>query len=245
VWVDENAGADTTGVTNGAEGTAVEDITVTVEGEQYAAEVNFDIDDDGVDDTAIVEHADGSGQAFIDDDGDGAADEYIQLDSAGNVVQHAQFDQATGDWVAVPDGPAGGPHAGGTDPGGQTQTSADGGLTADLPDGEVQVGPATVDTDHDGVNDTAVVQDGSGNTIGFTDVDGDGEADVAVVIDPSGQANTYEHTGGGRWVEAGGDNLWDDDGDGGDGGAVAGEGRQPVEGVARIDPGTGQWISQN
>lgn len=71
MWVDENAGADTTGVTTGAQDVA-EDITVTVEGEQYAAEVNFDIDDDGVDDTAIVEHADGSGQAFIDDDGDGA-----------------------------------------------------------------------------------------------------------------------------------------------------------------------------
>ncbi|PXY34725.1 hypothetical protein DI005_01995 [Prauserella sp. PE36] len=228
MWVDESGGSDATDTT----GTS-DEMTITVEGEDYSADVNFDINEDGVEDTAVIEHADGSGQAFVDNDGDGEADEYIALDAQGEVVAHAEYDQASGEWVSIDPGGHGGDST-------DTQTGAGGTITADMPEGDVEVGPATVDTNEDGVNDTAVVEDGSGNTIAFTDVDGDGQADVAVVIGPDGESTVLEHTGDGEWTEAGGtagaaggsDSLW-------------GGGTDTVEGVAKIDSATGQWISQN
>ncbi|SFP80100.1 hypothetical protein SAMN05421810_103463 [Amycolatopsis arida] len=231
MWVDESGGTDTTGTTG-----SQDELTVTVDGEEYTAEVNLDIDEDGVRDTAVIEHADGTTQAFVDEDGDGDADQYIQLDADGEVVTHAAYDESTGDWVAVDPGSTG--------DSGESQTGSQGGMTAELPNGEVEVGPATVDTNHDGVDDTAVAQDDAGNTIGFTDVDGDGDADVAVVIDPSGQATTYEHTGDGQWTEV--DSTSRAVGDAGDTSDSAwGGGTDTVEGVAKIDSVTGQWISQN
>ncbi|MGA6163039.1 DUF6802 family protein [Amycolatopsis magusensis] len=236
MWVDESGGTDTTDTS-----AAADEMTVTVDGEEYTADVNFDMNEDGVNDTATIETEDGGVQAFVDTDADGDADEFIELDAQGEVVSHAAYDEASGDWIDVGSGSTTGDD---TDPG--TQTGSEGGITADLPEGEVEVGPATVDTDNDGVNDTAVVEDSSGNTIGFTDVDGDGEADLAVVIDPSGESTVYEHTGDGEWTESttsgavgavgtpsAGDDAW----------GVSGS--QPVEGVAKIDSVTGQWISPN
>ncbi|WP_199429000.1 DUF6802 family protein [Qaidamihabitans albus] len=231
MWVDESGGTDTAETTG-----ASDEMTVTVEGEEYSADVNFDIDDDGVEDTAVIEHADGSGQAFVDNDGDGAADEYIQLDAEGNVLAHAEYDEASGDWVSVEPGGTGTESPG-------TETGAGGTITADMPNGEVEVGPATVDTNEDGVNDTAVVEDADGNTIAFTDVNGDGDADVAVIIDSNGDSTVYEHTGDGEWTEA--DDAGAGTGDAGGSDRLWGGGQEPVEGVAKIDSATGQWISQN
>ncbi|NIJ15050.1 hypothetical protein FHU38_005458 [Saccharomonospora amisosensis] len=223
MWVDESGATDATDAT----GTS-EELTVTVEGEEYSADINFDIDDDGVNDTAVIEHADGSGQAFVDNDGDGAADEYIALDANGDLVAHATYDEASGDWVSV--------EPGGSGDSGESQTGAGGTITADLPEGDVEVGPATVDTDHDGVNDTAVVEDSDGTTMAFTDEDGDGQADIAVMIDADGGSTVYEHTGDGEWTETDGSAPGSDE---------AWGGFDTVEGVAKIDSGTGQWISQN
>ncbi|MGC7093351.1 DUF6802 family protein [Amycolatopsis lurida] len=235
MWVDESGGTDTTDTA------AADEMTVTVDGEEYTADVNFDMDEDGVNDTATIETDDGGVQAFVDTDADGDADEFIELDAQGEVVSHAAYDEATGDWVDVG---SGGTTGDDTDPG--TQTGSEGGITADLPEGEVEVGPATVDTDNDGVNDTAIVEDSSGNTIGFTDVDGDGDADLAVVIDSSGASTTYEHTGDGEWTETGSSNLVGDSGGASASDAAwGGDGSQPVEGVAKIDSSTGQWISPN
>lgn len=233
MWVDESGGADT------AEGTGTsDDMTVTVEGEDYSADVNFDINEDGTDDTAIVEHDDGSAQAFIDNDGDGNADEYIVLDQQGNATQHATFDDASGDWVEADPG-------GGTGEDTGTQAGAGGTITADMPDGDVEVGPATVDTDHDGVNDTAVVEQQDGSAIAFTDVDGDGQADVAVVIAPDGSSTTLEHTGDGEWTETDGSSGASSGSEGSGDSLWGGRGTDTVEGVAKIDSTTGQWISQN
>ncbi|EHR53833.1 hypothetical protein SacmaDRAFT_5719 [Saccharomonospora marina XMU15] len=223
MWVDESGATDATDAT----GTS-DELTVTVEGEEYSADINFDIDDDGVNDTAVIEHADGSGQAFVDNDGDGAADEYIALDANGDLVAHATYDEASGDWVSV--------EPGGSGDSGESQTGAGGTITADLPEGDVEVGPATVDTDHDGVNDTAVVEDSDGTTMAFTDEDGDGQADIAVMIDADGGSTVYEHTGDGEWTETGATAPGSDE---------AWGGFDTVEGVAKIDSGTGQWISQN
>ncbi|RZQ65087.1 DUF6802 family protein [Amycolatopsis suaedae] len=234
MWVDESGGTDTTE-------TASDEMTISVGGEEYTADVNFDINEDGVNDTATIETEDGGVQAFVDKDGDGDADEYLQLDAQGEKVAHATYDEASGQWID-----AGGAGTGPT--GTDSQTGSEGTITADLPQGDVEVGPATVDTNEDGVNDTAVVKDEAGNTIGFTDVDGDGNADVAVVIDSSGNATTYEHTGDGQWTETQGGQPSGAVGDTGvdtSDAAWGGAGTDHVEGVAKIDPGTGQWISQN
>lgn len=227
MWVDESGGTDTSGT---------DAMTVHVDGQEYQAEVNYDANHDGVSDTAIVDHADGTAQVFIDSDYDGTADHYEVLDSTGHVVDQAVYDEATGSWVESGDS-----HPGGTgSPSHDDSTS--GHIHADLPDGEVDAGVATIDTDHDGHNDTAIVETKSGGTIAFTDTNGDGEADVAVEIDADGTTHTFEHTGAGQWTEAGngavsadpaGDHAW------------GGDGTQLLNGVAKIDSGTGQWISPN
>jgi len=231
MWVDESGGTD-----SDADGPNA--LTVHVDGQDYQAEVNYDANEDGVDDTAIVEHADGTAQAFIDTNHDGVADEYAVLDENGKVMDQAVYDDHTGQWVE-----SGGHHH---ESGGGQEDGAGGHIHADLPDGETDVGAATIDTNHDGVNDTAVVQTKSGGTISFTDKDGDGEADVAVQIDADGSTHTFEHTGHGQWTEASsgvvespaeadpaGDAAW------------GAPGTQVLEGVARIDSVTGQWISPN
>ena len=245
MWVDETAGQDPTG-----SGVGGEDMTITVEGQEYSAEINHDINDDGVADTAVIERSDGSVQAFVDEDGDGDADEYVKLDSDGNVLSEAQYDDSTGEWVSTgQDGDAGGS----TD----TRTSS-GGMTADLPAGEVSVGQPTVDTNNDGVADTAVVEDNAGNSMMFTDVDGDGEADVVVVVTPSGESTTYQYAGDGEWtridssttaaesyVAAGAAGGFTADGgsDGWGGLSDPGDSGQHATGIAHIDPATGQWVS--
>ncbi|MDT8910531.1 hypothetical protein [Amycolatopsis sp. PS_44_ISF1] len=229
MWVDESGGTDT-------DAAGTEAMTVHVDGQEYQAEVNYDVDQDGVSDTAIVEHADGTAQDFVDTDHDGTADHYAVLDSTGHVVDQAVYDEASGAWVESGEG-----HPGGTGAPGQDDSTG-GHIHADLPGGEVDAGVATVDTDHDGHNDTAVVETKSGGTVAFTDSDGDGEADIAVQIDADGTTHTFDHTGAGQWTEAGsgagsadpaGDQAW------------GGDGTQLLNGVAKIDSGTGQWISPN
>ena len=57
----------------------------------------------------------------------------------------------------------------------------------DTPTGEHNIGPATVDTDHDGKPDTAVVTDANGDTIMYTDTHHDGQADVRPGDHPKGK----------------------------------------------------------
>ncbi|MFI7122580.1 hypothetical protein [Amycolatopsis sp. NPDC049868] len=243
MWVDESGGTDT-------ESGSTEAVTVHVDGEEYQAELNYDLDKDGVNDAAVIQHEDGTGQAFVDTDGDGEADQYAVLDENGKVVQEAVYDEASGSWVE-----AGG---GGNDDGSDAGTS--GSMHADMPSGDVEVGPPTVDTNNDGTPDTAIVHTEDGRTIAFTDKDGDGSADIAVETDASGNSKTYEHTGPGQWTEVGsglvsndidsaftsapaaeGNTAADPAGDA----AWGGGGTETLEGVAKIDSATGQWISPN
>lgn len=226
VWIDESGGADTTGTEHQGE------LEISVDGQSYTAEENFDLDHDGHDDAVRLDNADGTITAYVDSDGDGHADQYVHTDTQGNIVDMARFDASTGEWVA--DG-----HPDSTSP--DSQAGHQGDISADLPDGTVDIGHATVDSDNDGTADTAIVTDQDGNTRLFTDLDGDGTADVQTIITPDGESHTYEHTGPGEWTEtpsangvsADSDQLW-----GGGHDTV-------VEGVAKIDSGTGQWISQN
>jgi hypothetical protein len=69
-----------------------------------------------------------------------------------------------------------------------------------MPGEDVDAGPATYDTDADGVNDTVVVTDEDGTTYAFTDTDQDGEADQAVIIESDGDVTVAEHTGEDEWT---------------------------------------------
>lgn len=226
MWIDETGGADATDTGHDGE------LEISVEGQTYSAEENFDIDHDGQDDAVRLDNADGTITAYVDSDGDGQADGYLHTDTEGNVVEMAQFDATTGDWIADSEGSP----TDSTD----SDAGAQGDITVDIDGSTVDIGHATVDSDNDGTADTAVVTDQEGNTRLFTDTDGDGSADVQTIITPDGESHTYEHTGPGEWTETAGsgvsadsDQLW-------------GGGRDTVvEGVAKIDSVTGQWISQN
>lgn len=136
-------------------------------------------------------------------------------------------------------------------------------LTVDTADGDLHVGPATVDTDGDGHDDTAVVHDAQGDTVLYTDTDGDGHADVATELRPDGSVVIADHTAHG-WTTTQRGHLADGRYE------VDSEEQAPfvpplppdpaadaqwaswsfseagsAPGVVRIDDTTGQWISQN
>lgn len=73
-------------------------------------------------------------------------------------------------------------------------------MVIDTPQGDMQVGPATEDTNQDGIADTAVVETQAGGTMLVTDVDGDGSADQVVEISQTGDVTISHHTGDGQWT---------------------------------------------
>ncbi|WP_243790446.1 DUF6802 family protein [Saccharopolyspora gloriosae] len=166
------------------------DIKVTVEGAEYTAEANYDLDGDGVDDTVTILTDDGH-VSYADEDADGLADVMRTVDSRGEVVGQARYDAAGGDWVAEQPQQ----HPGEGDPRRQGGAS----MVIDAPGGEQQIGPATEDTDNDGRADTAVVTTENA-TLLATDVDGDGSADQLVEIGNTGEVTITHHTGAGQWT---------------------------------------------
>lgn len=225
------------------------DLTVTVEGEDYQAQASVDLDSDGVDDTVIVETDDGA-IAFTDTDSDGQADLMTQLDANGDVIGQARFDEANGDWVHVDLGD--GSDAAFGDIAASEQTAGNGteAMTVDTPQGQVEVGAPTHDTDADGVNDTIVVQDSDGDTLIFTDADQDGDADFATEITGDGQVTVSENTGDGDWnvIERGHldeqgqyqrDTLTSDADAAEESGWISS--RDPDAAEVRVDPHTGTW----
>ena len=67
-----------------------DEMTVTVDGEQYELDTEYDINKDGHNDTAIVQTDDGGQVAFTDSDNDGDADVAVELDDKGNLVEQKQ-----------------------------------------------------------------------------------------------------------------------------------------------------------
>ena len=224
MYVDDDTSADTTDTTEDttdySEDTSAttgdDELTVEIDGEEYTAEENVDLDQDGQNDTAVVETEDGY-LAFADTDGDGTADVAVEYDSEGNPIAGAEYDESTGEWteedvesLPTPTGDGADDADGsGTDTTDTTDTTTDdttgtstGGedITVDMPGEDVDAGPATYDTDGDGTNDTAVVTDADGTTYAFTDEDGDGEADQAVIIESDGDVTVAEHTGEDEWT---------------------------------------------
>lgn len=221
---------DETGATDG-------ELKVTVGDEEYTAEATYDLDQDGVEESAVVETDDGGHLAFSDTDGDGEADLMSTFDADGELTGQAEFDEDSGEWIAVDPS---------DDRDQQTNTNAGKDVVVDMEDGNDQnVGPATEDTDGDGRADTAVVKDEDGDTWLFTDADGDGTADLATEITQDGEVTVSRHTGEDEWTEVehgriGEDGKYTPDSDE----AWSGE-KVTVSGVVRIDSVTGQWISPN
>lgn len=217
------------------------DITVFVGDEEYNAEAAVDVDSDGVDETAVVQRDDGSALAFSDTDGDGQADLMTQLDATGEVTGQAEYDTGTGDWIGVEPPTGDGTRTGTVD--GSTEQ-----ISVDTPDGGVAAGPATHDTDGDGVNDSVVVVGDDGNATIFTDIDGDGGADVATQITATGGVTVAEYVGDGEWtvVERG---HIDDEGSyqradarAGEDGGWADGGPADAGSAVSVDPATGRWV---
>lgn len=71
-------------------------------------------------------------------------------------------------------------------------------------DGDPIEAHATIDSNHDGRPDTAVVDLGGGYHAEVTDSTGDGQADEAVLLDPSGHVIDHQHVDpSGNWVDDG------------------------------------------
>jgi len=239
MYVDETGGSEPTVTSN-------EELSVTVDGTEYSTEMNVDLDQDGVTDASVVNNADGTKSIYADTDGDKVADEYAEISETGEIVAEARFDQASGEWVAVDpslppgDEPGGDPAPAPEPTPTDTSTAGGGVMKAELPSGEVEVGAPTLDTNSDGVNDTAVSEDQDGNTYYFTDVNNDGEADYVVVVGPDGSTQALEHQGDGQWKQVEGVES-------APGGAPAGadSGSSFTEGVVKIDASTGLWVNMN
>ncbi|WP_199740555.1 DUF6802 family protein [Saccharopolyspora rhizosphaerae] len=168
------------------------DIKVTIDGEEYTAEANYDLDGDGLDETVAVMTDEGF-VAYIDEDADGQADLVQTITRDGQVLDQTRFHEDSGEWT--PEAPQ--QHPGGT---GEPRPDDAEQMVIDTPQGDVQVGPATEDSNSDGVADTAVVQSENGNTVLVTDVDGDGSADQVVEINQTGGVTISHHTGDGQWT---------------------------------------------
>ncbi|MET0237135.1 MAG: hypothetical protein ABW224_20970 [Kibdelosporangium sp.] len=180
-----------------------EEMSVTVDGEQYELQTEYDINKDGVNDTAIVQTDDGGQVAFTDSDHDGDADVAVELDDKGNVVGAARYDEARGEWVAV-DPKTGNPNDSTTAQNTGNETTSSGQeIMVDVPEEaeDMSAGAATVDMNKDGKNDTAVVKSEDGDVFAFTDTDGDGDADQMSVIGADGTVTISQHTGEDEWAE--------------------------------------------
>ncbi|NUT52194.1 MAG: hypothetical protein HOV94_33600 [Saccharothrix sp.] len=221
---------DETGATDG-------ELKVTVSDEEYTAEATYDLDQDGVEESAVVETDDGGHLAFSDTDGDGQADLMSTFDADGELTGQAEFDEDSGEWIAVE--PT-------DDHSQQTNTNAGKSIVVDMEEGADQnVGPATEDTDGDGRADTAVVKDEDGDTWLFTDADGDGSADLATEITQDGEVSVSRHTGDDEWTEVEHGRIGEDGKYTPDSDEAWSEEKVTVSGVVRIDSVTGQWISPN
>ena len=260
-------------IDNGDPGDSGE-LQIDVDGHEFTEQENYSYaggEGGGVMDSYELTEANGDHLVYTDDNHDGTADLVTEYDEQGGVLRQASFE--SGHWVGG--GPADAPQA---DPDPTAASTGDGHgsgetIVVDTSTGVHSVGPATVDTDHDGRPDTAVVTDANGDSIMYTDTTGDGQADVATEITTDGHVVIAEHTGPHTWTDEQTGHL-DDNGqyhqDGGQGGAFDPQvGAAPTQsnvvdaasddqwsaadtasaftgqGVVRIDAVTGQWISPN
>lgn len=186
-----------------------ETIELDVNGRSTDVTATVDTDHDGRADTALIDSGDGNKVAITDTDHDGTADHALLIDDQGRVIDSAAFDQSTGEW-----------HDDGGAATSSTDSTASDGATTDTTtpsssttgsteqieldaDGRSVRLDTTVDTDHDGRGDTAIVDSGDGSRVAITDTDHDGKADEAALVDSSGHVVDTAHIDPrtGEWVQ--------------------------------------------
>jgi len=170
---------------------------------------NQDLDGDGVPESVAVRTQDGHVLIVSDTDADGAADQLIDIDPD---TGHAQWmaQDAHGQWAQTQHGHVDGSGAlvvdetgkasGAELPSGMTGEEQ---LTVSVGGRHVAAGPATIDSDGDGVADTVSVPGVGGSTQYYQDADGDGVADRAWTVNPDGtRSGEYTIDASGQWVRA-------------------------------------------
>ncbi|MET3805645.1 hypothetical protein ABIB25_002649 [Nakamurella sp. UYEF19] len=179
-----------------------------------------DLDGDGVPESVAVRTDDGHVLVLSDTNADGHPDQVIQIDPASGEAIWAVPD-GHGGWEVVQTGhvqadgslvidPTGHPVSSHTDSGQDAPVSPPDAGEHDKNDENVEVGvagrsfdagPATIDSNGDGVPDTVSVAGPGGSTLFYQDSDGDGVADKAWTADASGQVTAnYALTPSGNWV---------------------------------------------
>lgn len=168
---------------------------------------NQDMDGDGVPESVAVHTEDGHLLIVSDTDGDGAADHVIDIDSATGDARWITI--TDGEWVEVEHGHVGDDGAlvvagkDGNAPHGLTSQEQ---LTVTVNGRSFPAGPATIDTDGDGVPDTVAVPGVGGSTQMYQDSNGDGVADRAWTVNADGsRGETYAIDKQGNWVPQPGD----------------------------------------
>ncbi|HEX5496853.1 MAG TPA: hypothetical protein VFX70_20015 [Mycobacteriales bacterium] len=179
-------------------------IELDVDGRASEVGATIDTDDDGRADTAVLDSTDGHRIVLTDSDHDGVADHALLVDGRGQVVDSATFDRATNHWhdrgVPGPSARTTGSDvaAGARSPGASGSAER---IEVDAAGQHAQV-DATIDTNHDGRPDTAIVNGGAAGTAAVTDTNADGRADEAALLDGDGHvaivAHIDPHTG--QWV---------------------------------------------
>ncbi|SDO78128.1 hypothetical protein SAMN04515671_1976 [Nakamurella panacisegetis] len=169
-----------------------------------------DLDGDGIAESVAVHTAAGDILVLSDTDGDGHPDQMIQIDPTTGTATWAVPDDHGG-WDVVQTGHVDADGIVVVDHAQQTPAHVAARTDPDRGDVEVAVGgrsfdagPATIDSDGDGVPDTVKVAGPGGSTLYYRDSDGDGVADRAWTTDPSGQVTanyTLEHDG--TWAASG------------------------------------------
>jgi hypothetical protein len=185
-------------IDNGDPGDSGE-LQIDVDGHEFTEQENYSYTGGQVMDSYELTEANGDHLVYTDDHHSGTADLVTEYDEQGDVLRQAHFE--SGHWVS-----AGQDDAPPANPDTSAASTGDGGGTGqqimvDTSSGEHGVGPATVDTNHDGKPDTAVITDANGDTIMYTDANGDGQADVATEISPDGHVVIADHTGAHSWTD--------------------------------------------
>ncbi len=144
-----------------------------------------------------------------DTDADGAADQLIDIDPD---TGHAQWmaQDANGQWAQTQHGHVDGSGALVVDETGKASgaelpsgITGEEQLTVSVGGRHVAAGPATIDSDGDGVADTVSVPGVGGSTQYYQDADGDGVADRAWTVNPDGtRSGEYTIDASGQWVRA-------------------------------------------
>lgn len=168
---------------------------------------NQDLDGDGVPESVAVRTEDGHVLIVSDIDADGAADQLIDIDPT---TGHAQWmvPDAHGQWSQTQHGhvdAAGalvvdqiGKASGAGLPSGLAGAEE---LTVSVDGRHVAAGPATIDSDGDGVADTVAVPGVGGSIQYYQDADGDGVADRAWTVNADGsRSSEYSIDASGHWV---------------------------------------------